>query len=121
MISKGDLLSINPPYPRSSPNSSSSIYEANMTVTFCMSILENENITPASYNKENVKMTTCIDAEIKDLQNYLVSTSNNGDLAVLRYDPNKNIGEVIIHKNKNITGKDTQENWSLEQYEFGVI
>lgn len=84
-----------------------------------MSILENENIS-SPYNEENVKMTTCIDAEIKDLQSHLNSTSMNeiGNLAVLKYNPNISNAEVIIYK--NVTKNESQYNWNLMQFEFGV-
>ena len=120
MISKGDLLSISPPYVRFAPNSNISAVDTDLTVTFCMSILENENIDSSAYDKENVKMTSCIDAKIKDLQTHLAETSANkiGKLAVLKYNQNISNAEVIIYNNVNKSSNNA--NWNLMQFEFGV-
>jgi hypothetical protein len=115
MVVKGDLLSISSPYLGFSADSNETI-----SVTICKSVLENGIVsTKNTDNSKNVRMTTCIDANITDLYAYFSNTSavEIGSLIVLRYNSSNTVGEVLKHPKKNIT---SEENWNLFQYEFGV-
>lgn len=111
----GSLINLMSPYVYSAPSENVSFWDSRviLAVKTCGAILD-----PSS---KNLKLTTCIEANITDLKSFFANTSwTMGNYYIVAYSPTNYIGDVIFRKDFNLSSLSSQK-VSLIEYEFGVL
>lgn len=113
--SLGILINLMNPYIFSAPSPNTSFWNSKviLAIKSCATILD-----PSS---KNLKLTTCIEANITDLKDFFANTGwTMGSYYIVAYSPTFLIGDVVFRKDFNVSSLSSQK-VSLIEYEFGVL